>query len=208
MTDSAPGAVPAWPEEPPVVRRILEAAVEAFAERGFHGTTTRHIALRAGLSPAGLYVHFPSKTAVLGRISTVGHEAALDLVERALADAEQPAERVHLCVRRFVAWHARHRTVARVVQYELHSLDPADRAATADLRRRLERRVEEEVRAGVRSGDFTVDDPRAVTRALLSLCIDVARWFDPAGRESPEQVADLYADLALRMLGTTAGGAP
>ncbi|WP_084529215.1 helix-turn-helix domain-containing protein [Nocardia crassostreae] len=49
--------------------RILHAAVSAFAEYGFHATTTRDIAARAGLSPAGLYVHFNSKEEVLHRIS-------------------------------------------------------------------------------------------------------------------------------------------
>lgn len=199
---------PAWPSESPVVRRVLDAAVDAFAERGFHGTTTREIALRAGLSPAGLYVHFPSKSAVLGRISTVGHEAALALVAEALSGEGTPPERLRRCVTGFVAWHAEHRTVARVVQYELRALSPADGAVTADLRRRLERLFEDEVRRGVAAGDFVVAEPRQVTRALLSLCIDVARWYDPAGRESPADVADLYADLALRMLGTTTGGTP
>ena len=37
--------------------RLLEAAVAAFADRGFHGTTTRDIATAAGLSPAAVYVH-------------------------------------------------------------------------------------------------------------------------------------------------------
>ena len=51
-------------------------------------------------------------------------------------------------------------------------------------------------------------DPHAVTRAVLSLCIDVARWFDPGGRESPQDVATLYGTLVLRMLGADTGVAP
>ena len=44
----------AWAEiEPPVVRRIMIAATHEFSARGYHGTTTRDIAARAGLSPAG-----------------------------------------------------------------------------------------------------------------------------------------------------------
>jgi hypothetical protein len=35
---------------------------------------------------------------------------------------------------------------------------------------------------------------------VLSLCIDVARWYQPGGKRSPEQIGDLYADLVLRML--------
>jgi AcrR family transcriptional regulator len=186
-------------------RRIVEAAVEAFADRGFHATTTRDIAVGAGLSPAGLYVHYPSKAAVLAQVSLLGHEGALQLVQQSLA-ADLPGssgERLEHFVQTFTAWHARHHKVARVVQYELGALSAQDRAEVARIRRSIESLVEGEVRRGVEAGELAVDDPHAVTRAVLSLCIDVARWFDPNGRESPEDVAALYGRLALRMLGAT-----
>ncbi len=188
-------------------RRIVDAAVKAFADRGFHATTTRDIALAAGLSPAGMYVHYASKAAVLGEVSRLGHEAALRLVQTALGDDApgSPAERLRACVETFTSWHARHHTVARVVQYELGALDDDDRAAVASTRRGIESLVEAEVRRGVEVGELAVDDPHAATRAVLSLCIDVARWYDPAGRESPDDVAALYGRLVLRMLGATTG---
>jgi AcrR family transcriptional regulator len=188
-------------------QRLLDAAVEAFADRGFHATTTRDIAQRAGLSPAGLYVHYASKGALLGHLSRVGHAAALRLVERALALPGDPPRRLHALVAAFVAWHAEHHTVARVVQYELRALEPADREVVTELRRRLERLVESEVRRGVADGTLATDHPRQATRAILSLGVDVARWYEPTGRESPVRLGRVYADLALRMLGAQPPGA-
>lgn len=40
---------------------ILKAAAELFAEKGFEGTTTRDIALRAGLAAGTMFNYFPSK---------------------------------------------------------------------------------------------------------------------------------------------------
>jgi len=37
--------------------------------------------------------------------------------------------------------------------------------------------------------------------AVLSLRIDIARWYRDDGPWQPEQIADFYADLALRMVG-------
>jgi AcrR family transcriptional regulator len=182
-------------------RRLLDAAVEAFAERGYHATTTRDIAARAGLSPAGLYVHYPSKAALLGQLSRVGHAAALRLVQRALALPGDSPRRLHALVTAFVAWHAQHHTVARVVQYELRSLESADREVVTELRRTLERLVEDEVRRGIRDGTLRTEHPRQATRAVLSLAVDVARWYEPTGPESPQRLGRVYADLALRMLG-------
>jgi AcrR family transcriptional regulator len=40
---------------------IVDAVKAVFAEKGFHGTTTRELAQAAGVSEALLYKHFPSK---------------------------------------------------------------------------------------------------------------------------------------------------
>lgn len=190
------------PVEPDAPARIVAAAVEAFAERGYHATTTRDIAARARLSPAALYVHHPSKAALLGQISREGHREALDLVGAAIARAgTDPRARLRAVVRDFTAWHARNHRTARVVQYELAALEPADREEVVGLRRAIEGLVTGVLEDGVAAGALHADEPRRVARAVLSLGIDVARWFDPAGRDTPEALGELYADLALRMVG-------
>ena len=192
--------------EPEASRRMLLGAVEAFAEHGFHATTTRDIAARAGLSPAALYVHYPSKAALLAQISSSGHEAALALVEAALDRGDDPPSRLAAVVTDFTAWHATHHRVARVVQYELAALPDDARAHAVRLRRRIEGLVEATITDGVAAGAMDVDDPRRVARAVLSLGIDVARWYDPAGRDTPADLGALHAGLALRMVGARAPG--
>ena len=45
-------------------KAILEAIRSVFAEKGFHGTTTKALAEAAGVSEALLFKHFPSKDAM------------------------------------------------------------------------------------------------------------------------------------------------
>lgn len=188
--------------QPESSRRLLEAAVEAFATQGYHATTTRDIATKAGMSPAALYVHYPSKASLLGRISRVGHEAALALVRQSLEQGgDDPVERVRAVVSRFTAWHAEHHRVARIVQYELGSLPDEDRVIAVRHRREIESLLVAEIVRGVDAGLLEVAAPRPVARAILSLGVDVARWYDPAGKDSPAAIGALYADLAARMLG-------
>ncbi|MFI7586869.1 TetR/AcrR family transcriptional regulator [Spongisporangium articulatum] len=190
-----------WVSElPESSRRMLEAAVDAFADHGFHATTTRDIATRAGLSPAALYVHFPSKGALLAQISRLGHEAALRLVEETLASSTDPIDGLREVIRDFAAWHAQYHRVARVVQYELAALPDGDRQEIFAVRQKIERLVEAQLRSGVAAGVMAVDDERAVARAILSLCVDVARWFDPKGAQTPLEIGTLYAELAVRMV--------
>ncbi|MFD0854512.1 TetR/AcrR family transcriptional regulator, partial [Actinomadura adrarensis] len=64
---------------------ILEAAIAVMTEKGYHGTSVRDIAVRAGLSPAALYYHFESKQDVLATIMERGIEELLRRTRAALA---------------------------------------------------------------------------------------------------------------------------
>lgn len=191
-----------WGEvTPDAARRLLIAAVEAFAERGYHATTTRDIAGRAGMSPAALYIHYKTKEELLHRISRIGHDKALRVLRTAADGQGSAAERLADAVRSFVRWHADHHTTARVVQYELDALGEEHRTEIVALRRQSDAAVRDMINDGVRDGEFDVPDVPGTTLAVLSLCIDVARWFNVAGTRTPDEVGALYADLVLRMVG-------
>ncbi|MEU7113994.1 TetR/AcrR family transcriptional regulator [Streptomyces sp. NPDC046182] len=203
VAEETPGGADAsWGEvTPEAARRLLVAAVEAFAERGYHATTTRDIAGRAGMSPAALYIHYKTKEELLHRISRIGHDKALEIL-RAAADGEGTAgERLADAVRSFVRWHAERHTTARVVQYELDALGPEHRTEIVALRRESDATVRRIIDEGVATGEFDVPDVPGTTVAVLSLCIDVSRWFNVQGRRTPDEVGALYADLVLRMVG-------
>jgi AcrR family transcriptional regulator len=201
LPDGSPPQDPAEPLVTDNARRLVLAATEAFSERGYHATTTRDIAAAAGMSPAALYVHFPSKVALLFAIARSGHEQALDLVRRAVASSSDPEQRVRRIVTDFVAWHARQHRIARVVQYELHALPEPEFGVVRDLRRRTEQVVRDVISEGVAAGRFQVPDVATAARAVLSLGIDVARWYTGHAGPSPDELGRQYADLVLRMLG-------
>ncbi|MCP2251294.1 transcriptional regulator, TetR family [Prauserella aidingensis] len=206
IPSAGPQPADLWPEvQPDAARRLMLAGVESFAQRGYHATTTRDIAATAGMSPAALYVHFPSKAALLFAISRSGHEQVLSLTQQAVAEAEDPAAAIRDLVERFTAWHARRHTIARVVQYELEALPEQEYAVVASLRRDIERLVRDVVERGVAAGLFTVGDPHTAARAVLSLGVDVARWYTDRTRLGPEELAREYGELVLRMLGATTG---
>jgi hypothetical protein len=87
------------------------------------------------------------------------------------------------------------------VQYELDSLGPDARAEILALRRQVDAEVHGIIEEGVATGEFDVPDIKGTTLAVLSLCVDVARWFNVNGPRTPDEVGALYADLVLRMVG-------
>jgi AcrR family transcriptional regulator len=193
---------PNGPARPESTRdRLFEAAVATFAVQGFHGTTTRDIAAAAGMSPAAIYVHHRSKEEILYRIARRGHENTLALVRAARASSEDPVEQLRAVVRDFAAHHARGNTTARVVNYELAALDEPHLAEILELRRAIDGEVQDLVRGGVAAGVFDCRDPRIAAAALLSLGIDIARWYQEPGHWTPEELGEAYADIAVRVVG-------
>jgi AcrR family transcriptional regulator len=183
-------------------RRILLAGLAAFAKHGFEAATTREISEGAGMSPAALYVHYKAKSDLLYEISRIGHQSVLDDVEEALRDAPQdPEQRVRRFVAAFAKWHADHHVVARVIQYELKSLPRRQFRKIAELRNRFEELLGAELQAGVKAGAFDIAELDATRLAILSLGIDLARWYHPSDdHKTSDEVGQLYADLVARMI--------
>lgn len=186
---------------PVAARRILVAATEVFATHGFHGTSTRDIGVQAGMSPAAMYIHFPTKEALLLQIGLIGHRLALETMEAAVRESTDPVEQLRTMVSRFAAWHAVNHRMARIVQYEMRVLAPHDLAEVVALRDSTEAVMRRVLRAGVRTGAFRIKDQATTSLAVFSLCIDVARWYRAGSARTPEAIGRAYAGLALRMVG-------
>jgi len=181
-------------------RRLFHAAIEAFAERGFHATSTRDIAARAGMSPAAMYVHFTSKENVLHRIAVAALDLTVDVATAAAAISDVPAERLRSVVCSLTAWHAYHGAAVRVVLYQLDALRPEHQVDVFDRQRAINHLVRAIMTEGVARGEFEIPDIAATSIAALSMCVDTARWYRPDYRSTPQQIGDEYAAIALRMV--------
>ena len=191
--------------EPKGSRRFLTASVAAFAGRGYHATTTRDIATLAGSSSAGMYTYYATKADLLYEIALISHEYILDETEAAVQAHEDPVGRISEIVRRSVRYHAEEHVLARVVNADFRALDVQRLAVIMKMRRRISTIVKDEVRRGVDAGVFDVDSVDGATIAVLRL-VDVAPWFNERGPMNPDELAEVYLSLVLKMLGTRSDG--
>lgn len=180
--------------------RLVAAAIESFAEKGYAGTTTRDIAAGAGMSPAAVYVHHRSKEELLFDISRDGHQSALDIIRKAAEAHDEPIARIEAMVGEFSRWHAISSRVGRIVQYEFRALTPEHRTEIAGYRRQIEKHMRDALTDGVGEGILHVDDIKGTALALLSLSIDLVRWYEPGGALTPDDMATLHSRLAIRMI--------
>ena len=184
----------------PAGERIQVAALELFAERGFHGTGIRELAVRAGLSSATLYHYMGTKEDLLVRIMRESLERLLTAGQQ-IARAGPAPERMAGLVQIHVLTHATQRLQTQVVDGEMRALSPTRRREIVALRDEYETLWSKAIETGQEDGEFALQSPRLARLALLDLCSGVARWYQPQGPTTREELATRYAEMALGLLG-------
>ncbi len=70
--------------------RIIDAALELFAEKGFSGTRTKEIAKRAGISETLIFQHFATKEALYRAVfeESIKHHPAIPELEKKIKEKD------------------------------------------------------------------------------------------------------------------------
>jgi AcrR family transcriptional regulator len=185
--------------------KIFRAALELFSELGFHGTSTRAIAQRAEMSPGALYSHYESKGDILYRIVRITHEGMLRQMQITMTRTTDLTERLRALVACHVRYHAEMSIAARVANYELHCLEPERRAEISQLRQLIEATVRDTLLLAEGAGLVAVGDVNMATVMIVSLGIDVSRWFRPNKGQTPDELAAYYSQHVIDMFAVPAG---
>ena len=188
---------------------ILTAAAALFAERGYDRTGMEAIAHAVGISAPALYYHFASKEAI-----PYAHlEAAMTDIVTTLRSAvggagPAPADRLAAFVRAHVGCELGRLEIMPLLDDNMYGtgvlmrvLDADQRATIVGLQRDFVETLRDVLRDGSKRGDFTVADITATAFAIIGMVDHVVNWFRPGSKLAPDDLADLYAGLALRMVG-------
>ncbi len=97
--------------------RILDAAEQLFAQRGFAGTAVRDIAATVGLNPASLYNHFPGKQELYEAVLDRGLRPIIELLAELSRSDWSPA-RDEMAIDRIVDTLTQKPYLARLLHHE------------------------------------------------------------------------------------------
>lgn len=175
------------------IRKLVTAAIECFAIRGYQATTTRDIARRARMSPAALYVHFRSKNELLFKLTIVTASAILKEMQRTAAIEASATQRLAALVAAYVRCCARMHTTVHVATYEFDVLDRSQQRAVVAIRRQIKQLFADCLNDGEARDEFQIRSAPILRVAIMSLCNSVSQWYSPTGTLTPEQLGELYA---------------
>ncbi|MFN2462979.1 MAG: TetR/AcrR family transcriptional regulator [Candidatus Dormibacteria bacterium] len=183
-------------------RRVLEAALVAFGERGFHGVTVREIARDAGIHVSSIYGHTPSKEMLLYELTVLGHQEHQEQVVTAVeAAGDDLLERLTAYVRAHVHVHITYRTLARVSNRELHVLTGVRQKRVVEIRDHSRGILTELIVEGARRGIVHSQQPILAAFMIGGLGLRVSEWWTPEMGYPATEVEDVIVDAAVRILG-------
>lgn len=179
---------------------IVHAAQLLFSERGYAGTSMRDIADVVGIKAGSLYAHIDTKQDLLFGIIGDASDRFLEGIDDIVHSRGPAPQRLAEAMRRHLLLIAEQLDGARVFFHEWRSLNEEQRGEMLDKRRRYEQYFVALIEEGVRDGDFATTDSKLAATALMSLLNWSYTWLDPKGPLAPEQVADFFAEFAIRGL--------
>ena len=161
------------------VAKILDAAVDALASDP--EASMAEIARRAGVVRATVYVHFPTRDALIEAVTEHAIAEIADMIEAAEPDRGEPAEALARLVstawRTMGRYHPLVAINASIAQAELHAMH-------GPVLRRLEPLIER----GQADGDFRPDVPAAWHLAVVLALTHTASATLQAGHGTADQI--------------------
>jgi AcrR family transcriptional regulator len=173
--------------------RLLEAALQLFAELGFHDTSVDEVVARARTSKSAFYEHFESKEDCFRVLLQKEGGALIGAVRAAASEGADHRERTRLGIAAFVRGCTRRSRVARLLLVESVGLSPSIEAVRRALQSDFASMTEGEVRYAREHGDKALAgiDPAVYGRAVVGAVNEATSWFLERGAVGdPQELAE------------------
>jgi len=188
--DSAPG---------PKRDAILRAAIDVFADRGFFSAQVADVARAAGVAAGTVYLYFKSKDDLLVSIFDRSMREGLTLGRAAVANLDDPRERLRRLARGHLARLGGDRNLAIVFQVELRQSTKFMERFSSTLLRDYLGLIRDAIADGQRAGIFRSDIKATVAAKIFFGALDemATNWILSRRRYALEADADTVVELFL-----------
>ncbi len=207
MATSTPAPKRAKPAPKQSVRRtnrqteVTAAASEIFYLKGYRAASIQDVADKVGVLKGSLYYYIDSKEDLLWRIVEDVHAQSSAILEEALALDVSAIERIRIFIVRHVEWYLANVQEVSVFFREWRHLTGERFQIARERRRGYERVIRDLFAAAQDAGDVSSElDLHYAGRYVLAAVNAAPDWYRPTGPDSPEHIAQSYADMTIGLL--------
>lgn len=180
-------------------RRILDAAIDVIAEKGFHSSRVSDIAERAGVADGTVYLYFKSKEQILMTALDGAFESFYRRAKEELASSADAPAKLRTLARLHLRSLSQHRSLAVVLQTELRqSAKFLAEFSHRELKGYFDL-IREIIREGQQAGRIRREVPDKIAAACLFGALDemVTSWVLSSREWDLAAAADPVIDLLL-----------
>jgi TetR/AcrR family fatty acid metabolism transcriptional regulator len=181
---------------------IMEAAVKAFSQLGYHACTMNQVAREAGVADGTLYLYFESKEDLL--IKAFKHVIGnlMELLDKELVQLDAPADKLKRIIELHFQVMENDPSLAGFMQFQLRQPDPSIRQAIRRPLSSYARRIERVIEEGHKTGDFRASLGARAMRRLIFGGMDetVSAWCFRGEKDSLADKAGPLLDAILHGL--------
>jgi AcrR family transcriptional regulator len=149
----------------------IKSAATVFAEKGFHGSSTKDIAERMGIKQGSLYYYFKSKEEALGEVCLFGIGDYVDRM-KSIASSDQPFEsKLMATITSHLSSYREKNEALKVYNDERLYLPEEKRTTLKTMGSGYRQLLEEVLEEGVRSGALRDSiDCHFAAQAVIGIC--------------------------------------
>ena len=151
--------------------QAIRSAAAVFAEKGFHGSSTRDIAERMGIKQGSLYYYFKSKEEALGEVCLFGIEDYVDHMKVIAASDQSFESKLMATITSHLSSYRERNEALKVYNDERLYLPEEKRRNLKSLGSGYRKLLEEIFEEGVQSGALRESiDCHFAAQAVIGIC--------------------------------------
>jgi AcrR family transcriptional regulator len=181
--------------------RLVHAAVELFATRGFQAIGLRDLAAHLGLQAGSLYHHIENKQCLLFELIESALSDLLTTTRRRMKGAKTPAERVRRFVQAFVSFTLKEKHRLILVTREFVNLNEAHKHHADKLMRAHRAMLSDIIADEHESKNKPYAETCLITHAVMGMLYGQLHWNELEITE--QRLTELLTGCVMRMIASS-----
>jgi TetR/AcrR family transcriptional regulator, fatty acid metabolism regulator protein len=182
-------------------QKILDAAIDVFAQKGYHDTRVDEIVDASKTSKGAVYFYFPSKQDIF--LAIVDKFASLleERLKPAIAQESSGVERVSIALQVCLKTFEQYRSLAKVFLVQAAGLGVVFEDKQIEIHNRFARLIQQQLDDAVREGDIPPIDTEVAAYIWMGAIYNmVIRWVR-TGKPEPSRIFPTLQVMLLRSIG-------
>jgi AcrR family transcriptional regulator len=182
-------------------KRILDAAINVFANKGYHETRVDDIVEASETSKGAVYFYFPGKQQIFLALIDEFADLLLRRLVRAVAEEPDGVRKVDLALKTCLETFGQYRGLAKIFLIQAVGLGAVFEQKRLEIHDRFAVLIKSHLDQAVAEGQIPATDTEVVAYAWMGAINEVViRWVH-TGQPEPKRVQSTLRPMLLRSLG-------